>query len=218
MNAIDRLPRIPPRVGFWVLAGLVLVLGHDAIFFVQMGPGEALTRALRDAGHGYWAAASAVVALVGLVAGLATMARLVLLRRRARRLGAAPVSGRLTRLLGTWGRLFAVVTVGFAVQENLEHALAHGHTPGLGALVGVEYPLALPVLAVITGLAAIVAASLRAAERDLVAAIEAIVRGATPRSPRHLPRPARRSLVADPPLMARNAAGRAPPRGFAPAI
>lgn len=218
MNAIDRLLSIPPRVAFWVLAGLALVIGHDAIFLVQMGPGEALTRALRDAGHGYWGAASAVVAVVGVAAGLACMARLVLLRRRARRLGAMPVGGRATRLLGTWGRLFAVVTVGFAIQENVEHAIGHGHMPGFGALVGVEYPLAIPVLAVITAIGAVLAASLRAAESDLVAAIEAVLRRSTPRSPRCLPRPARRALVADPPLMAHNAAGRAPPRAFVSAI
>ncbi len=92
MGVIDRILRIPPRVAFWVLAGLALVIGHDAIFLVQMGPGEALTRALRDAGHGYWGAASAVVALVGVMAGLATLLRVILLRRRARRLGAVPVS------------------------------------------------------------------------------------------------------------------------------
>ncbi len=110
------------------------------------------------------------------------------------------------------------MTVGFAIQENVEHAIGHGHMPGLGALVGIEHPLALPVLAIITGVGAIVAASLRAAEHDLVAAIEAALRRSTLRSPRDLPRPARRARVADPPLMARNAAGRAPPRELAPAI
>lgn len=218
MNVIDRLLGIPPRVAFWVLAGLALVIGHDAIFLVQMGPGEALTRTLRDAGHGYWAAASTVVAVVGMAAGLATLLRVILLRRRARRLGAVPVARRSSRLLATWGRLFAVVTVGFAIQENAEHALGHGHVPGLGALVGLEYPLALPVLAVITAIGAIVAGSLRAAERDLVAAIAAVLRRSTGRAPRGLPRPTRRRLAADPAPMARNAAGRAPPRAFVPAF
>ncbi|MCV0402475.1 MAG: hypothetical protein K5924_02065 [Chloroflexi bacterium] len=217
MNFAERLTRVPPRLAFWALAGLALVLGHDTIFLVQAGPGEALTRALRDAGHGYWAVASTVVALAAVLAAVATVVRLVLLRRRARRLGAQPVGGRITRLLGTWGRLFAVVAVGFALQENIEHAVTHGHVPGLGALVGVEYPLALPVLAFLTAVAALVAASLRAAERGLVAAIAAALARVSHRPARELPRPVRRERVADRP-MARNIAGRAPPpRRFAPA-
>jgi hypothetical protein len=31
-------------VAFWALAGIALLVSHDAIFFVQYGPGEALTR------------------------------------------------------------------------------------------------------------------------------------------------------------------------------
>lgn len=50
---------------FWALAGLALLLSHDAVFAAQMGPGEALTRTLRTAGHDYWGVASVALATIG---------------------------------------------------------------------------------------------------------------------------------------------------------
>src|SRR5688572_30297750 len=80
--------RIPPRLAFWALAGVALFLSHDAIFLVQIGPGEGLARALREASHGYWESASLILALIGLGAAFGAWLRLSRLRRRAAHLGA----------------------------------------------------------------------------------------------------------------------------------
>ena len=72
-----------------------------------------------------------------------------------------------------WWRLALVVALGFAVQENLEHLLTHGHAPGLGVLAGPEYPLALPIIGLVTAATAVVAA-LVSRTQQVVEAIEAV--------------------------------------------
>jgi hypothetical protein len=204
-----------PRIAFWALAALALLISHDATFLVQVGPGEALARALREAGHGYWGAASAVLLLIGLVAGARIGIRLFQLRRRASALDAqAPAVPRtvwLRRAATNWGRLLLLVSIGFLVQENVEHVLSHGHAPGLGALAGPESPLALPVIAAITLVAALLATAVRVAERRLVEGILAALRRPLGRAPRSVPRPAPRILVRLSSPIARAIAGRAPP-------
>src|SRR6187431_1786346 len=120
MRIAATLARIPPRVAFWATAGVALFLSHDAVFLVQVGPGDALSRAIRDAGHGYWGAASLILALIGLAVGAAAVVRLRLLRRRVARLraprGAPTPIGK--RFAAMWVRLFAVVALGFVLQEN----------------------------------------------------------------------------------------------------
>ncbi|MEO7296409.1 MAG: hypothetical protein ABIZ57_09715 [Candidatus Limnocylindria bacterium] len=208
------LARIPPWLAFWALAGIALFLSHDAIFAVQMGPGESLTRMLREAGHGYWGLASLVLALIGLVLGIGAWRRLRRLRRRAADIGAQPLRARWSHLPAVWLRLFAVVCIGFLVQENVEHSLTHMHLPGLGALLGPEYPLALPVIAFITGLAALLATVIMSAERELLDAIAAVLRQAFGHTP-PVPRPTFRLEVPAISPLALAIAGRAPPRPFA---
>lgn len=206
--------RFPRRVAFWALAGVALLVSHDAIFLVQVGPGESLVRALRGAGHGYWLTASVALATIGLAAAAAAWLRLRGLRRRAAELGATPVPGAKGRLLWTWLRLFVVVATGFGVQENLEHYLGHMHATGLGALLGPEYPLALPVIAFISGVAALLASATVRAEDQLLAAIAAVAEWTFGHPPRSLPRPpARRTVTLISPL-ASALAGRAPPGAF----
>lgn len=168
-----RTGRLRGSVAFWALAGLALFVSHDAIFVLQSGPGETLTEALRSAGHGYWAAASTALVVIGFLAAIGIGLRLRRLRRRAADLGAKQVAstGYARRVLGSWARLFALVALAFMVQESAEHFASHGHAIGLGALVGPEYPLALPVLAAITGLGALLAALVIGVERGLVAGI-----------------------------------------------
>ena len=207
-------PRSSPALVFWALAAVALLVSHDAIWLVQLGPGEELAAILRSSQHGYWAAASVLVLVVAAVAALVTLTRAIGLVRNARRLD-APVGrirgrGVLGRAGLAWIRLLAVVGIGFALQENVEHYLAHGHVLGLGAITGPEYPLAVPVLAAVTAVAAILAALVRAVEHELVAGIAAARRIAhrPPRTTRHaLDRVARRRR----PAMAGSDAGRAPP-------
>jgi hypothetical protein len=209
--------RLPPRLAFWALAGIALLASHDAIWLAQVGPGEALTSALRGGGHDYWGATSAALMIGGLNAALWAGIRLVRLRRHTdaardarRELEAHPY---LRRACAAWLRLFCIVAIGFVIQENLEHVLMHGHALGAGALVGPEYPLALPVLAAITLLGALIAAAFATAERILLARIGSDQR--RPRAPRRLLRPLRR--IALPSGVGRRAhAGRGPPTLLAP--
>jgi hypothetical protein len=211
-----RIAPLPARlrgpIAFWALAGMALLVSHDAVFLVQMGPGERLTAALRTVGHDYWGAASIVLVGVATLAGAITLARLAMLRRRAAELSAIPQArpARLARLLPVWGHLAAVVVIGFAIQENVEHFVAHGHLIGPGALVGPEYPLALPVLAIVSFVAALGAALFVATEQALVAAIGDALAAhrrperATVRAPQRVAPPVGS-------VLARFLAGRAPP-------
>lgn len=209
------LERIPPRLAFWALAGVALLVSHDAIIASQVGPGESVTRALREAGHAYWGLASLVLATVGLAALGATVLRLRALGRAAAAFGPPPlVSARpyASRWLQAWARLLAVVAIGFLLQENAEHLIRHGHAPGLAALVGPEFPLALPVLGLITGAAALLAATTSQAERALRAFIADALRRVLDRAPREVERPPLRLAAVLVSPLARASAGRAPPR------
>ena len=202
-------------IAIWALAGVSLLVSHDAIFMAQIGPGEGLANALRQAGHDYWGVASLVLACTGIAVLGATIVRLRALRRTADALGAIPPSGSRrfgARWLRALARLLPVVAIGFLMQENIEHLTAHGHAPGLGALLGPEYPLALPVLALITGLAAFIAATLSQTELALLAVIHDALQRFIGRAPRRTLRPpVRLAAVLGSPL-ARACAGRAPPR------
>lgn len=214
MNAVIRVEH-RPRVAFWALAAIALLVSHDATFLVQIGPGEALARALREAGHAYWGAASVALLLIGLVAAARVGIGILRLRRQAHVLAAETPNVRRTvwlrRAAVNWGRLTLIVAVGFLVQENIEHVLSHGHAPGLGALAGPESPLALPVIAAITLVAALIATAVRVAERRLVAGILAALTRPLGRAPRSVPRPTPRILVRLSSPIARAVAGRAPP-------
>lgn len=217
MTIAARLARLREPIAFWAVAGLALLVSHDAVFLAQIGPGEALTTALRGAGHEYWGAASLLLmGIAGLVSAL-TLVCLARLRRDAAALGAIRRARptRLARLLPTWGRLAAVVVIGFAIQENVEHFVAHGHAMGTRALLGPEYPLALPVLGIVTFVAAVGAALVVASELGLVAAIvEALAR--RPRPARTTRRSPQRLAPPIGSVIARFLAGRAPPNRSRP--
>lgn len=200
------------RLAFWALAGLALIAAHDAIYLFQIGPGEALAATLRSAGHGYWGLVSLVLTAVALVAGVSISMRMLRLRRRASDLGAARHSSGpfARRFVVAWLRLVAVVAVGFAIQENVEHSIIHGHAPGVGALLGPEYPLALPVIGLIGAIAAMVAAIVTRTQEALVLAIEAALRP-TIRPLLAGPRPPARIASAIGSVLAHPGAGRAPP-------
>jgi hypothetical protein len=210
-----RRPAIPTdlrnRLAFWALAGAALFVAHDAIYLVQVGPGQSLVAVLRTAGHGYWAWASLALAIAAVVAGAWTWNRMRRLRKRARTLGTTPAASPFARRFATcWWRLAAIVALGFLVQENIEHLVAHGHAPGLEALIGPELPMALPVIGLISALAATVAALVVRAHEALVIAIEAALRRPI-LPPRVAVRPPGRLLAAIGSVLAGQGAGRAPP-------
>ncbi len=213
-----RASRSTHRLAFCVLAALALLVSHDAIWLVQLGPGEGLAAALRSGGHGYWGGMSGVMAVLALVAVVAIVRRLSRLRRSAVELGAGRgvsvrASSYLARASVAWPRLLVVVLIGFALQENVEHALTHGHTPGLGALLGPEHPLAIPVIATITLIGSLLASIILVVEDALLASIRDL--DSRNRAPLRLIRPAltlRRPSMSRP----RAHAGRAPPALLVP--
>ena len=116
---------------------------------------------MRDGGHdAYWPAFSIVAIVAATVLGLRAVVRLGRLgRQRPRPTGGSvdrpgdpttPPRATADSWSGLWLPLFALVAVAFAIQENVEHLVGHGHLIGLGALVGPEYPLALPVIGLVT--------------------------------------------------------------------
>jgi len=217
MNPMRSVRRLPPRLAFWALAGVALLVSHDATWLAQVGPAESVTSTLRNGGHAYWGTATVVLTAVGVAAALAAAIRLYRLRRRTpggdhapARLEARPY---LRRAGSAWLWLFGVVAIGFVVQENLEHALTHGHGLWVGALLGPEYPLALPVIAAVTLLGALVAAAFVTAERILLARLDS----ARPklRAPRSVLRPERQILL-DGGVGRRAHSGRGPPSLLVP--
>ena len=215
------LARVRGPVAFWALAGIALLVSHDAVFLVQVGPGHELARALREAGHEYWGIASLVLATIGVATLAGALLHLRSLHRSAATLGGAAPTTRsrpyAPRWLATWARLLAMVAIGFVVQENIEHLIGHSHAPGLGALIGPEYPQAVPIIALITGLAALVAAALGQTEQALLAVIAEAMRRILARPPRRTLRPPLRLVRVFIAPLAGAWAGRAPPWSFASA-
>ena len=179
-EASARTVRLLAAVRFALLAIVCLAVAHDAIFAVEHGIGAGFAEAMRNGGHdGYWPALSVIVVIAATVLGLRTVVRLGRLGqavgRRSHRprgvLSHARRPGYLGELLRLWLPLFVGVALAFALQENIEHLAGHGHLIGLGALIGPEYPLALPVI----GLVALAAAALGALVRWRIALLEARV-------------------------------------------
>ena len=198
-------------VAFWLVAAACLLAAHDLVYLVQLGPGRPLADALRSAGHGYWPIASALITAGAVVLVVRWVLRLHRLERRARGLAAVGATGRVRQFLALWGRLLLVVAVAFVLQESAEHFVSHHHAPWLGALGGPEYPLALPILASITFLGALVTSLVRERERTLLARIGRgaawIRRGAEP----SVPRPAGPMRLRRPSILALPDLSRAPP-------
>jgi hypothetical protein len=159
------------RIRFAMLALVALFLAHGAVFFAQYGPGDGFADAMREGGHdGYWPAYAAFAVAAGLTLVALSAFRVARLRRRlsATRSGRRPAGSPdpdgpsyPRELGGLWVRLFVVVAVAFAAQENLEHLSVAHHLLGLGALYGPEYPLAIPALLVVTFLLAAFGALVR---------------------------------------------------------
>ena len=205
------------RIAFWIVAAVTLVVAHDLVFAVQLGPGRGLTEALRSGGHGYLPLGTTLIAAAGILLCAAWLLRL---RGLAFRAAAAPgqVSPRanypIRRWLALFTRLFAVVALAFLVMENVEHFVSHGHLPLLGALLGPEYPLAIPVLVAASVVGALLAGLVREREAALLARI---ARHAAPRRrstavAQRRPQTARVGWTSAYP--ARPGLGRAPPAAF----
>ncbi len=168
IDTSQRTARVLRAVRLAMLGLVSVAIAHDAIFAAQYGFGATFAKAMRDGGHdGYWPVFSMVAVVAATVLGLRAAVRLGRLREMDRSIGPVTATagphqrGYRRELSGLWPPLFALVAVVFTVQENVEHFAGHGHVIGLGALTGPEYPLALPVLALVTLAAAAVGALVR---------------------------------------------------------
>jgi hypothetical protein len=135
-----------------ILAIVALLVAHDAIFLAQYGAGPDFARAMAEGGHdGYWLPFTVTAILGGGLLLLRALTTIRVLDLRASTLERVelPAPSYASELLGIWRGLFPLVAVLFAIQENVEHLAEHGHILGLGALAGPEYPLALPVIAMV---------------------------------------------------------------------
>ena len=119
----------------------VLVLAHDLVYLARYG--SRFNEALIHSGHGEgWKAAAATSLLLGGLAALIAVGRILRLQLLVRREHA---TGRLdaSALFRTWlkiGPLLAVSTVALlTLQENLEQSALHGASAGLGILLTPEY-------------------------------------------------------------------------------
>ncbi|HUL78730.1 MAG TPA: hypothetical protein VL691_15810 [Vicinamibacteria bacterium] len=212
------------RVRFASLALIGLIVGHDAVYLGQGGSPVGL---IATHGHEYWLR----FALLGLVLGgipiVAAAVSLVRLWGAVRADARLAVGDELpahtsepsytSELLPLFVRLFVVIALAFAVQENLEHLATGSGFIGLGALSGPGYPLAVPILAGVALLLAAAGAWFRTRAAALRGQLAAIRRAATYRFAGHRRAPlAWRQIAAQVAhrwLLARARTGRAPPRG-----
>jgi hypothetical protein len=145
-------------IRFVALAALGILAAHDTVFVAQFGLGSGYEAAMARTAHGYWPAFALFTLLVagaGALTAVHVLARLGRMVRglppSPRHLGQAAWWSEVRRL---WPRLLAVMLVGFAIQENVEHALAGGGWPGLWVLAAPDYPLAIPSILAVSGLLA----------------------------------------------------------------
>lgn len=207
------------RLRFPALAAVGALLAHDGIFAAQYGLGPDRDVALAATAHGYWPAFVVVTLLTVAVATGATVAAVLHLRRLVRGLPATPAApGRppyLREVAHLWPRLLLVVAAAFLLQENLEHLAAGRDLPGLWALSAPGYPMAVPVLVIVTGLLAAVGGWLKwhrdALARRLRAARAAALRHRTTARAPHGRWALVAALLAHRWTLLRRDAGRAPP-------
>lgn len=173
LSTSPRLARRWSRLRFAILLLVTVLIGHDAVFASQFGLGNGFRQAMTAGGHdAYWMAFSVViVALGGLALGREVLRGLQLSRRGSQLDASGPgasapavlagAAGYVAELRRIWPKLFVATVALFTIQENLEH-IAAGQAPhGLGSLIGAEHPYAVPVLAIVVGIAAAIGAMIR---------------------------------------------------------
>jgi len=207
------------RLRFVALVAVGALVAHDAVFAAQYGLDERREIALAGTSHEYWPVFTVLALLLGTVGIGGAVAGMLRLGRSLRGVptvrppgGTPGYAGEMLRL---WPRLFLAITLAFTLQENAEHLAAGLGLPGLWVLSWPAYPLALPVLAVVTLLLAAAGAWLRW-RTDVLAGRLAAVRAAHRRRADLSLAPGVRwrlvaAAVAHARILARPDAGRAPP-------
>ncbi|HEX5241512.1 MAG TPA: hypothetical protein VFW20_10990 [Candidatus Limnocylindrales bacterium] len=210
-------PLVPALRSLGLIA-LGLVLAHQAVYLARYGSiyGEALVHS----GHGQAWSDTVTTVLAG-AAILAAVALFRLWRLRALVVESSnagrgrPARGfEGQRLARAWIRMLAVigpsVAIALTLQENLEHLASGYGLPGPAILASAEYPMALPIVALVAAVVSFVAALFAWTREVLVARLRAS------RARLHAPRRLRPAVAATTPairgsLLARRLGRRAPP-------
>ena len=190
------------RVALFGMALVSLMMGHELTYVLAHGLGAGYEHAMAEGGHsGYWT--SFVLTVVGLsliLVGVATLQlrRLGRLARRTRIDGLAVADAAprcfIDLLARTWPRVGLLAVGLFLVQENVELWAASQPMPFLDVLAG-EHAMALPVLAAVSLLAAVVGALVGWRRHVLRSRIEAIRTWARPTAGRRPTLPSSRPLT-----------------------
>lgn len=205
---------------FVTLVLACLLVAHTTIFIARYGTGPAFAAAMTAEGHdAYWPAFLLVVGGGSAVLAVSAVRRLRVLAgrapRRRRSADGTPLPAFGDELKRLWPNIFGATTLGYVLQENIEHLAAHGHLPGAGVLWGAEGSFALPGLLLVSLFGAALGALVRWRIRVYVARIGRAA--GRPRPRRALAaRPARRwafvgATCALAQIAVRPDAGRAPP-------
>lgn len=153
-----------------------LAASHELIYLLAHGAGAEYARAMREGGHDrYWTSFVLTVAVVTLVLVVVAVRQLRRLQRQTSLVRAGRLNvddrgvGLFARLAaGLWMPVFASTFVAFVVQENLETVGAGHLLPGLDVVSG-EHAIAVPVIALMSLLVALVGALVRWGRHVLLA-------------------------------------------------
>jgi hypothetical protein len=174
------MARIAGRIRFGLLAGIALLVGHDAVYAAEHGIGRGYGSAMTALGHdAYWLPVTGLGLLAAIGLALASVLAIGRLQRRLHgirsRRPIRSISVAYRRELGSlYPPLFLAVVALFTLQENIETILARGDLPGVDVLLGGPLPLAIPVL----GLVSLAVAAVGALVRWRIATLQARLRGA----------------------------------------
>jgi hypothetical protein len=139
------------RPRFALLVAVVAVTAHDVTYLVGHGV-AGYPAAMGETGHdGHWLAVAIGVATLLLGAATVAAARWWWLRRQLGARGGFASHRRIGSIrpgaLRLAARLFAIALAVFVIQENLEAIAIGASPPGIGILVAPGYLAALPALA-----------------------------------------------------------------------
>lgn len=178
-----------------VLATLVmaaLAASHQLIYLLAHGTGAEYARAMREGGHDrYWTSFVLTVAMVTVVLGVVAVRQLRRLQRQTSLVRAGQLNvddrgvGLFARLVaGLWMPVSAGTFVAFVTQENLEMMGAGRLLPGLHVVSG-EHAIAVPAIALMSFLVALVGALVRWGRHVLLARLHlssGLIRRRAPRA------------------------------------
>jgi hypothetical protein len=168
-----------------------LAVSHELIYLLAHGTGAEYSRAMQEGGHDrYWSSFVLTVAAVTLVLAVTAVCQIRRLMRQAFLVQAGRLCvddrgfglfARLTARL--WLTLAAGTSVVFVMQENLETVAAANPLPALGVVSG-EHAVALPVIAFVSLMVALVGALVRWGRHVLLSRLNSPRVPVRPRAPR----------------------------------